>query len=700
MADNGRRDDLDLSLASTKQLAAAVEQFASQREEFDRRLQQEAGEHAQTKAVMRSAEEALNSLKMGSETERKDAMSTKQELEELERFNAKSQDALKAIADDLVSVRLENEALRAEMETQRKAFVVAVNWAARHAEQKTKLDDAQAEYDRMQAALLEMKEEIDAAQRTQEEYEAARGRNEQEAKAIIEENGNKEAQGGMTDEMKEMLAEMEILKEKLQQEKEAMAKQKESTREKMKSFLRGGDNTLLQQIITEWQNFTKTQKFQKAKKDQNFKVAMRGIANSQSGTLDFCLTAWNKCLQEAKMAKVQEAKRALEDKQGGAGSNAMRGRQKALAQLEKHLGNEAKGLTREVFALWGSVRGDRLRKDRAKAMAYRSVAGNDQALLVQIVQGWTTVLAEARLKRERKAVGQARAMRLIANGDNALQDFCLTQWAAISKTAAATKKAKEGANVKAARLINNSANGMKQQIYVSWFQLVSKAKDKAKKMKAVERNLASTDGQVVAMVFSTWKAWQEAEHKTKAKKIMNMNAANKAIRGSQETLLKQVVVMWKRVTADEKTGRLNENLKNVKGTVDEAAYLESQEQVEKLRPQVEDYKAKIAEMAKLLLQAEAVLSEREGVLKGLEHNFGLTKRELEESKRKARDINDELSKVGSFLSTWPRRKSREDSNGGKVNSAALPKIGNSGNGTSRPRSGQRTSAPGARQAWE
>merc|ERR1712083_1168308 len=93
------------------------------------------------------------------ESERKSHSLAKLTLEEKERLNVKAQESLKGLADDLVSTRLQNESLRAEMELQRKAFVVSVNWAARHAEMKSKTDEVQQDIEQLHAQMSKQRED-------------------------------------------------------------------------------------------------------------------------------------------------------------------------------------------------------------------------------------------------------------------------------------------------------------------------------------------------------------------------------------------------------------------------------------------------------------------------------------------------------------------------------------------------------------
>merc|ERR1711988_1146131 len=60
--------------------------------------------------------------------------------------------------------------MKVEMEAQRKAFVINVNWAARCTELKTKFDQSCHEYDGLLEQHVKAKAEMDNALRAQEEY--------------------------------------------------------------------------------------------------------------------------------------------------------------------------------------------------------------------------------------------------------------------------------------------------------------------------------------------------------------------------------------------------------------------------------------------------------------------------------------------------------------------------------------------------
>merc|ERR1711920_1094864 len=82
---------------------------------------------------------------------------------------------------------------------------------------------------------------------------------------------------------------------------------------------------------------------------------------------------------------------------------------------------------------------------------------------------------------------------------------------------------------------------------------------KNKKLRAVERNLVSGDGQLLQMVFGVWKAWQENEHKKKKSKLGRMQVAEKAIAGHNGALMLQIFKAWEKSGGQRRRRPASEN---------------------------------------------------------------------------------------------------------------------------------------------
>merc|ERR1719498_1460138 len=95
---------------------------------------------------------------------------TKDRLEKAEREHNKTRDSLQAQRHEVSSMLLQMEALKVEMEAQRKAFVVNVNWASRCTDLKVKFDQSRADYDKLYEQQHQTKQALEAANKAQEDY--------------------------------------------------------------------------------------------------------------------------------------------------------------------------------------------------------------------------------------------------------------------------------------------------------------------------------------------------------------------------------------------------------------------------------------------------------------------------------------------------------------------------------------------------
>jgi hypothetical protein len=80
----------------------------------------------------------------------------------------KTREALRAADEDVTRMRLQMDAMKVEMEAQRKAFVINVNWAARCTELKAKFDHSCNEYDSLFETHVKSKTEVEACLRAQD----------------------------------------------------------------------------------------------------------------------------------------------------------------------------------------------------------------------------------------------------------------------------------------------------------------------------------------------------------------------------------------------------------------------------------------------------------------------------------------------------------------------------------------------------
>eukprot|EP00927_Polykrikos_kofoidii_P065800 TRINITY_DN61516_c0_g1_i1.p1 TRINITY_DN61516_c0_g1~~TRINITY_DN61516_c0_g1_i1.p1 ORF type:complete len:728 (+),score=153.98 TRINITY_DN61516_c0_g1_i1:116-2299(+) len=692
---------LEESLGKTRELSATIQQWIPQQEECDRRLSVEVKSHRQTKDRIKAIETEHVKHRDAFDKEKREHNITKAQLEEKERINVKAQEALKALADDLVSVRLQNEALRAEMEVQRKAFVVNVNWAARHAELKTKHEETVEGVEMMQNKQAVLKDALEAAVQAQEEYMGVHGSAVAELERVRTDLKSQEekicAKGQLSDEANSQLAHVEHLKRQIQLDVQRKKANKVKLMANMERALGQRANALELHVFCVWSTTSKRLKLEKGKKEQNTAMAMRGIANSAMAIQDFCLTAWHKLVGESRLSKMKEAQRDLEAKQGCAGAGAMRSRQKALSQIEKQLLNQSSGLLREVMMGWVGARIERLRKEKIKSMATRGIGDNDKTLTIQLYHAWLAVVLVARSSREKKVANNLRAMRMITDGATALLDFCLTQWANVTKKAVSTKRAKEKGSTRAARIIATTQAALKAQCVQLWSLEVRKLRERNKKMRTIERSLARTGAQLLQLVVRCWKDMQDAQQGRTGKKIRNLSSAEKMITNSTLEILKQTFNVLVRHRDDSKNERLGSDLAGIKPRFDEAGLEASKIRLAQLRQEMEEESRISHDTGVRIQSADERVASGIQALQRRENQIATLKKELDDSRKKARDINEELAKVGLFLQGSPtkrrpspsreRPKTTETPKGAE--STSLPRIDCT---FSRPRSGGQSRA--------
>merc|ERR1719174_1982019 len=99
--------------------------------------------------MIKAAESDTTKAREILENEMREHMLTKDKLEKAEREHNYSKEALLAQKQEVSSMVLQMEALKVEMEAQRKAFVVNVNWAAKCTDLKVKFDQSKVDYDKL-----------------------------------------------------------------------------------------------------------------------------------------------------------------------------------------------------------------------------------------------------------------------------------------------------------------------------------------------------------------------------------------------------------------------------------------------------------------------------------------------------------------------------------------------------------------------
>eukprot|EP00929_Paragymnodinium_shiwhaense_P046754 TRINITY_DN23794_c0_g1_i1.p1 TRINITY_DN23794_c0_g1~~TRINITY_DN23794_c0_g1_i1.p1 ORF type:complete len:743 (-),score=283.02 TRINITY_DN23794_c0_g1_i1:190-2418(-) len=675
-------EKLNESLVKAIEIESVVQQLARAHEDADRRLEREIKAHSKTREKAKVMEEEYQRMRSAIDKELQSRQAAQNRLAEIERFQAKSGAALKAMNDDLMAVRAQNENLQAEMEVQTKAFVVNVSWENMYNELKAKHDLILQEHENLYAEYINARGALDQAKIAEESSKLAMA-NISEAIVTCRDDLAKGDElikvAAATMEMAGELGSLDALKEKLAAGAAARKKQRESARQAMEKSLNDNQQSFVTTVFTGWKDTTAKQKFHKERKAQNQAMAMRGIANSGMALVDFCLTAWHKDVAEEKVKRMQEANRELQERLGGAGAGAEKARQKAIAQLERQFGNAEKGLLRETYTAWMNVKLDRMKLEKATAVAARSIAANGSALLQQCFQSWGHLILQVKAKREKKAGGMARGMRMIADGDNALKDFCLTQWAGLTKTSRAKKKQSEASNVKAARMIGNNNQNLIGQVFVEWSGLWRKKKDRNKKMKAVERNLAASMNGQMEFIFFTWKHDMEKSKKVKGRKEASMKQTLKKINISQTAIWLDVFVSWAKETSSSFKARLEAELdeKRNQPVVPDENTIKLQQEIADLMVKEKAAMETMEEVKNRIPFVQTKMVEFDELIKEREKQVAKASQELTEARRKAREINEELVRVSTFLLSKPlKRPSSRPSSGtrGNSNGTCLPPL--------------------------
>mmetsp|Transcript_101789 Transcript_101789/g.287105 ORF Transcript_101789/g.287105 Transcript_101789/m.287105 type:complete len:729 (+) Transcript_101789:200-2386(+) len=684
MADSECRSDcgsigLEDSLHKAHAISDFLQHISYQCAENDRRFHQEVQAHAVAREQLRVFEEDATVAKASVDTETREHQAAKAKLAQTERFQAKSEAAMKAMRDDFQAVKTENEALRAEMDVQRKAFAVAVNWESAHAKLKDKHDAAARERVQLRNTHLQTQQALEQAVEQQESCKAART----QVLAALE-RARQDLQKGedlltctaLSEEIQAQLGEVDGLKARLCYSEELRRRQREKARVAMEKSLMANATTMLGTSFHAWERVAKEMMLAKAKKEQNKAVAMRGIANSATAIQNFCLTAWAKQAEERRQEALLLMNQEMCKKQKSATENVEKARRKALAQLEKQLVNHETGLVRETYAAWQLLRADRLKKEKAKSIAARNIASSGEALVLQVFQGWSNVLGRAKANRERKAAGQARAMRMIASGDNALLDFCLTQWARLTKDALVTKRAKDGGHKKALRMIASSQEAMQARVIASWANLKKAMNDRDKKMKAVERSLISSGAALVQYVFQNWRQYYEKSKKRSANKASSMRQGLKFVQRREEAMVSKTFSAWGAFRRKACYLTLLEELEKKRNTpaLPHENQLKNEAEAKELRAELGCAKPNYQDLVAMLESKAGKLEEVERQIELTNKQVAKASADLVESRRKAKSINEELARVGTFLLSRPSKAPSRPISGKKGEIAHLPRI--------------------------
>jgi len=451
----------------------------------------------------------------------------------------------------------------------------------------------------------------------------------------------------------------------------------------------GEDQSLVRRCLDAW----KTGRAARKKKDQSSQKAARMIANSDVALKSEIFQIWNGCCQESRAKK--QAKEASS--------------QKALRMIA----NSDGALRTEVFNIWlgiiEKIRQSRKGKEASTAKAMRMIANSDNSLMNICFDAWAKVMQQSKESKRAKDQSNKKALRMIANSDGALQTTSLQAWAAMC----VRKKQKEQNTAKAVRMIASSNAALQAAVFSSWANDMRKRRDKSKKMKALEKTLGATSQGLQMLTLTSWHAAAQADARRKRAKERSMKTAMKSITGDHQLLQVHIFLTWVRQGLNTRLLALQASLLQAQEVAEQAqaamedAAGKAQDEDQRLRAEVQSLSQQYSAAVCQVEEVERKLAETGSTLEQKEDQLSEVLLELEESRRKARDIGEELSKVGIFLQSvhppqTPRRQSRPNSGKRSAQSPratrdknALPRIETARGepreprGEHRPRSGAR-----------
>jgi chromosome segregation ATPase len=282
---------------------------------------------------------------------------------------------------------------------------------------------------------------------------------------------------------------------------------------------------------------------------------------------------------------------------------------------------------------------------------------------------------------------------------------CVKAWGQMS----VSKKAKETSTAKAVRMIAASGEALQAACFKSWADDIKHSRDKNKKLKALEKTLGATDQGLKMIVTTAWRNTTIVESRKQRSKKRTMGTAMKSINSNQDLLACQTFGGWARVIKWEKVVELQAKLNENQAALDEALAAAQKaidedlgrvnEEIERLRAECEAVRKELAQAKKAAEDFEAQLEEANWEVKQRDAQLSKLASDLDDSRLKARDIGEELAKVGIYLQTAQTRKQRPRSGTKTGDVPTLPKIG-----PGRPSSGRSGKAPvppgvGAKTAW-
>lgn len=558
------------------EIVAAVKQLQLQQEEAERRAQKEIKAHADAKQKIKNMESEYFSTKQAAEDEAENHLQSKEKLEKEERFHAKTRDALRNAAEDVSSMRMQMDALKVEMEAQRKAFVINVNWAARCTELKTKYDQSCNDADQLFDQHVKAKTEMSVCLRATDQFKA-KHQAALEAHAIVQEDLAKLAdevasKSALTADIANKMAELDEWSAKKQQE---MLQKKLGSQQALSVLQRSlakGEEGIKTSSFAGWCTIAKEEKKKRIQKDKVMSRATKMIATEGWAVVVEMFKEWQGEWDRSKRAALVAATKRLEEMNGSSGAGSKIGRERAIAQLEKQfvgentylvkscfqgwasgqiarkkkdqnhkkasrmIANSGMGLVAEVFSLWNDLTEKRRKKNRQHQAniksAGRLIANSTRMLITDVFNSWYSFIAAIRRKRKTDEAGTAKAMRMMANSAQAVLNLCFDSWAKLQRA----KKQKDAGNSKCLRMIADSAQALVVAVWTAWASDLKNGKAKEANTARAVRMISSSGEALQASVFQSWSR-DISKNRDRNKKI---RALEKSF-GAQDLGLKMVI---------------------------------------------------------------------------------------------------------------------------------------------------------------
>jgi len=544
MADQPLQVVLDEDFSKTREIVAAVQQLQKQQEDADRKANNELKAHTEDKQKIKAIEAEQFQTQQAVEVEAKSHTLTKEKLEKEERFHAKTRDALQAAKDDVTSMRLQMDAMKVEMEAQRKAFVINVNWAARCTELKTKFDQGCNEYDQLLDKHVKAKSEMDAALRAQEEFRM-KNQSALDAYTVVQDEISKQAEelaakAELSDDVAAKLAELDEFRAKAAHDEMQKKLGSQQALSVLQRSLAKGDEGIKTSAFGGWATLTVTEKKKRRHKDRAMKNALNTIASEGTALMAEFYNYWRSDVEKEKRAALLAASKRLEEASGKAGAGSMAGRQRAIEQLEKQFKGEDFCLMKSCFQGWALGQIARKKKEQNQKKASRMIANSGIALLAEIVGLWNELTEKTRKKNRQQAANMHKAGRMIANSDKALQIDVFQVWWGWIEGIRHERKAKEAGTAKAMRMLANSGQALMNLCFDSWAKLRGDSKKKDAGNKKALRMMADSSQ---ALIITCWQGWSKAKATRNAKNA-NTAKAVRMINSSNEALTAAVFQSW------------------------------------------------------------------------------------------------------------------------------------------------------------